>query len=88
MILLFAHSGQVLTGHPPFFNMTEITATYSMLNGDRPPRPNLNHDISDRVWRMIEQCWHGVPSKRLSAGEAVKLLETELSDHRTLPRAQ
>ena len=56
--------------------MTEIAATYSMLNGARPPRPN-HHKISDRVWRMIELCWHNVPSNRMLVGEAVNLLEAE-----------
>ena len=72
-----AHSRQVLTGRPPFFEMTENAATYRMLSGARPPRPNC-HEISDRVWYMIERCWHNVPSKRMSAGEALNLLETEL----------
>ena len=57
--------------------MAEVAATYSMLAGARPQRQN-HHGISDRVWDMIEQCWHNVPSKRMSAREAVNLLETEL----------
>jgi hypothetical protein len=77
MVLLFAHSRQVLTGRPPFFETTEIAATYSMLNGVRPPRPNL-HKISDRVWYMVERCWHNVPSERMPAGEVVDLLQAEL----------
>ena len=69
--------------------MTEFAATYSMLNGVRPPRQK-NHEISDRLWYMIERCWHNVPSKRMSAGEAVQLLETEFGrtpNSRILPRA-
>ena len=57
--------------------MTEIAATYSMLNGARPPRPN-HHEMSDRLWYLIERCWHSVPSERMPAGEAADLLETEL----------
>lgn len=76
-IVQFAHMRQVLTGRPPFANMTEIAATYSMLNGARPPWPN-HHEISDRVWYMVERCWHNVPSKRMSVGEVVDLLEAEL----------
>ena len=70
--------------------MSEIAATYSMLNGARPPRQN-HHEISDRVWDMIERCWHNVPSKRISAREAVDLLETEIGctpDLCTSSRAQ
>jgi hypothetical protein len=76
-IVQFTHSRQVLTGRPPFFEMTEIAATYTMLNGTRPSRPN-HHEVSDRIWRMIERCWHTVPSRRVSAGEVVELLEAEL----------
>ena len=50
---------------------------YSMLNGSRPPRPN-HHEITDRVWYLIERCWHNVPSKRMLVGEVVNLLKTEL----------
>jgi len=73
----FAHSTQVFTGRLPFYEMTEMAATYSMLSGARPPRPD-NHDIPDRVWDVIERCWDSVPSRRLSVGEAVRILETEL----------
>ena len=57
--------------------MTEIAATYSMLNGSRPPRPN-HHEISDRLWHIVELCWHNVPLKRMPVGEVVQLLEKEL----------
>jgi len=76
-VALLAHWGQVLTGKPPFAEMTEIAATHSMLNGARPRRPN-HHEVSDRVWQMIERCLHKVPSKRTAAGEVVNLLEIEL----------
>jgi len=56
--------------------MTEIAATYSMLSGDRPLRQNYR-EIPDPLWDMIERCWHKVPSKRMSAGEALDLLEAE-----------
>ena len=57
--------------------MTEVAATYSMLSGARPSRQN-HHKIPDRVWYMIEQCWHNVPSERMSVEEVVNLLEIEL----------
>ena len=76
-VISFAHSTQVLTGRLPFSEMTEAAATYSMLSGARPPRPD-DRDIPDRVWDMIERCWDAVPSNRLLAGEAVSILETEL----------
>ncbi|KAF9645215.1 kinase-like protein [Thelephora ganbajun] len=65
---------EILTGRPPFYGMTEIAAAYSMLTGDRPSQPD-NHEISDRLWDMIERCWDSMPSKRMSVGEVVGLLE-------------
>ncbi|KAF9644638.1 hypothetical protein BDM02DRAFT_3102592, partial [Thelephora ganbajun] len=53
-----------------------IAAAYSMLRGDRPPRPN-HHGISDPLWDMIERCWDSVPSKRMSVAEVLNLLGTE-----------
>lgn len=74
-----AHLRQVLTGRPPFSDtMTKIAAMHAMLNGDRPSRRN-DHEISDRVWYMIQRCWHSVPSRRMSVREAVDLLEIELT---------
>lgn len=65
--------------------MTETAAAHSMLKGARPPRPD-HHEVSDRVWGMIERCWESVPSRRVPAREVVELLEAELrqtSDSRT-----
>ena len=73
----FAQSRQILTGHPPFFELAEIAANYMMLTGHRPSRLN-HHEISDRLWDMVEWCWHVVPSQRMSVGEAVSRLEAEL----------
>jgi len=78
------HSRQVLTGQLPFSEMTEIAATYSMLSGDRPLRPN-HQEISVPLWYMLERCWHRVPSKRMTAGEVLNLLETELRSQSDSP---
>ena len=51
----FTDLKQVLTGHPPFFKLTETGAVYSMLKGDRSHQPN-QHKISDGIWHMVEQC--------------------------------
>jgi len=75
---------QVLTGQLPFSEMTEIAVTYSMLSGDRPLRQN-HQEISVPLWYMIERCWHSVPSKRMTAGETLNLLETELRSQSDSP---
>ncbi|KAF9644623.1 kinase-like protein [Thelephora ganbajun] len=67
---------EILTGRPPFHGMTEVAAAYLILKGDRPPRPD-HHEISDRLWDIIERCWDSVPSKRMSVTEVVNLLEIE-----------
>ena len=76
-IFQFAHPRQILTGRPPFPGMTKIVATYSMLNGDRPPQPS-HHEVSGLMWRMIQVCWNPVASRRMAIEEAVALLEEEL----------
>jgi len=90
IIIQFTHLRQVLTGKPPFFEMSEIAAAHSMLNGARPPRTNSN-EITDQVWYIIERCWDNVPSKRMSAGQVAILLEIEslrVSDLHTSSRPQ
>ncbi|KAF9641926.1 hypothetical protein BDM02DRAFT_3000051 [Thelephora ganbajun] len=69
---------EVLTGRPPFYEINEISATYLMLSGSRPPRPD-HHKVSDPVWRMIQSCWNPVASRRMPIKEVVTLLEAELS---------
>ena len=76
-IVQFVHSRQVFTGQPPFFGLSEIARTYSMLNGSRPSRPDCC-EVSDLVWRVIEGCWNPDASRRMEIEEVVTLLE-ELS---------
>jgi hypothetical protein len=76
-IVQLAYSRQVLTGRPPFSDMTKIAGMCAMVKGARPSRPD-HHEISDRIWRVVERCWHAVPSRRASAEEVVELLEAEL----------
>ena len=75
--MVSTHSRQVLTGSPLFSEMTEIAATYSILSGIRPLRLN-HHEIPDPLWRMMEGCWQSEPSKRMSVGETLNILEMEL----------
>ena len=71
------YSKQVLTEHLPIPEPIETAAVHSMLTGDRLNRPNHNK-ISDAMWHMVEQCWHRVPSQRMSIEEVVRLLSAEL----------
>ena len=47
-----------------------------MSNGRRPTRPD-HHELSDRVWGMIEGCWGSDPAKRKTVTEVVTILEAE-----------
>lgn len=47
-----------------------------MSKGRRPVRPD-HHELSDRVWEMIQGCWKGDPAKRKTATEVVTILEAE-----------
>jgi hypothetical protein len=69
---------QVLIGRPPLFEMSEVAAMCSMLDGAMPPRID-NPNVSDLIWRIIEGCWHTVASRRISVEEVVSLLEMEQS---------
>ena len=75
-IVRFAHSGQVLTGQPPFKEKNIFEATDLMKKGDRPLRSD-HPEIPVPLWDTIEKCWHNVPSERISAGEAFYLLKEE-----------
>ena len=76
-IVRFSQSRQVLTGRPPFFNANKITAACSMIvNARRPSR--LDHlEIPEPQWYIIERCWDNEPLKRMSAREALGLLQAE-----------
>ena len=49
-----------------------------MLSGRRPPRPD-HHELSDRVWRMIGDCWESDPSRRKTITEVIAVLGAELN---------
>ena len=54
---------------------------FSVFQNERPSRP-LHPEVSDRVWDMIQRCWRGTPSQRMTAADVVQLLEAEISDTR------
>ena len=51
-----------------------------MLNGRRPARPD-HSELTDCVWKMIEGCWKGDPSRRKTMSEVVATLEAEVDAH-------
>lgn len=75
----------MLSGHVPFHDIKNdyriILAVTS--EGRRPPRPL--HDLcrtrglTDKIWDVVESCWDGNPTQRLSAHHIVEKLQTLLS---------
>jgi len=47
-----------------------------MFNGRRPGRPD-HPELSDRVWKMIKECWRCDPAKRRTFTEIVTILKAE-----------
>jgi len=68
---------QVFAGQVPFFDENKVAGVYSMLKGRRPARPN-HRELSDRVWKMIRQCWKANPAQRVTIAEIVVALEAEV----------
>ena len=56
-----------------------------MLNGHRPLRPD-NPELSNRVWKLIQDCWASNPTKRKTMAEVVAVLEAEVNAHNPRPR--
>ena len=67
---------QILSGRDPFVGDLDVTVIHRVLRGDRPSRPH-HPGLSDRVWKMVEACWHDRPSRRPTAGQVVALIEAE-----------
>lgn len=49
-----------------------------MWRGHRPGRPH-HPELSDRLWRKIEECWGVDPAGRIGRREVPLVLETEVS---------
>ena len=62
-----SHHGQVLTGTSPFAKRgkTEL-ACKVVLEGERPRRPRDSEKLgfTDKVWKVLQQCWEKTPSAR------------------------
>lgn len=74
--------GQVFAGHVPFPGENHIAGVFSMLKGRRPGRPD-NHELSNRVWKVIKSCWEGNPARRMTMAEVITVLEAEVRSKRS-----
>ncbi|KAF9791978.1 kinase-like domain-containing protein, partial [Thelephora terrestris] len=54
---------EVFTGRVPFFPESDSVARSAVNRGERPERP-AHTGLTDKLWELIEQCWHEDPAKR------------------------
>jgi len=66
VLTLFLHKG--FTGTVPFNQHTSVVALMHVLRGRRPPRP-VHPDLTNELWRLIQQCWDQNPYKRPQMSE-------------------
>ena len=67
---------KVLTGCRPFYHLGQYAVVIAVLNGEYPKKP-LNAGslgISDRLWRLLVQCWDESPSIRPTAQDLLRHL--------------
>ena len=71
---------QTFAGRVLFSEKSEIARTVSMWEGHRPTRPD-HPEISNRVWRLVQECWEADPARRMSIAEVIAVLEVEVTTH-------
>ncbi|KAH8795204.1 kinase-like domain-containing protein [Flagelloscypha sp. PMI_526] len=55
---------EVMTGKPPFPERPEPAVMVSVLQGERPERPQQSESLTDELWNLIERCWTQKPEAR------------------------
>lgn len=48
---------KAFTGMVPFNDRTSPAAITAIIRGKRPPRPT-HPSLTDRLWELVNQCWH------------------------------
>ena len=57
--------------------MNRLAAFHILTTGARPLRPH-HPELSDRVWDMVQECWHSDPSRRIKIKDVILVLATEI----------
>jgi len=69
---------EIFTGRPPFYHLRqEIAVLSQVVGGKRPQRDNLPFDRSmyyDKLWSLLESCWHQDPAGRPTAATILNYL--------------
>lgn len=79
---------QVLAGEPPFRDLNSSKLVYSVIQGERPQKPQNAPAIgfSDSLWDFVKRCWDGDRTRRPLVAEAVERLHlATLGWHTLMP---
>jgi serine/threonine protein kinase len=57
---------ELITGHPPYWDLDQMRAVFCIVQDDRPPIPA---DITGDLYRFLHRCFIKDPEKRASARE-------------------
>ena len=78
---------QVLTGAPPFGKLTTSEVVFKVVGGGKPSKPAnaLELGLSDRVWKLLEDCWQSERSLRPSVKDVLGRVKAAASVCGTLP---
>jgi len=68
---------KVFTGNVPFRNLIAAAAIASIISGERPGRPP-HPNLTDHLWKLIQQCWEGEPRDRPQMDRVIKQLSVLL----------
>ncbi|KAF9777644.1 kinase-like domain-containing protein [Thelephora terrestris] len=66
---------EIFSGKDPFRGDLDATVVVRVLKGDRPPHPKNCNGLSRQVWNMVKVCWSDSPSRRMTVGEVLNLLD-------------
>ena len=64
---------ETISGSPPFHEDKDLAVFVKVLKGERPTR---GMDFTNRLWKVLEQCWMARPDDRPSIEDVLQCLET------------
>ncbi|ESK96318.1 hypothetical protein Moror_7104 [Moniliophthora roreri MCA 2997] len=65
---------EIMTGEPPFANLSGAAVMFKVITGVRPARP-VDGWCPDKMWRLVERCWAQDPGMRPRATQLEKTLQ-------------
>lgn len=68
------HTFKILTGGLPFPNRGDMSIFVGVSKGNRPSRPE-HPECCNTLWNVVEGCWKESPDERLTAKQALEIVE-------------